>query len=55
MIYNRYGEMIYKATGKASWDGTFKGKPQPTGAYVYIIQPTGNPINDIRGTVMIIR
>ncbi len=33
-IYNRWGEVVFSAKGNAAWDGTYKGKPQPTGAYV---------------------
>lgn len=35
-IYNRWGELIFEANGdlSASWDGTYKGSPQPIGTYV---------------------
>jgi len=48
--------VIYRSTGYAvPWDGTYKGQLQPQGSYVYIIQPTGNPIDDIKGSVMLVR
>ncbi len=37
-VYNRYGQLIFYNKGYAKqWDGSFKGMPQPTGVYVYII------------------
>lgn len=37
MIFNQWGEKIYEANGvSASWDGTFKGKSQPSGVYMYV-------------------
>lgn len=55
-VFNRYGELVYSGTGLSKgWDGTYKGKPLPTGGYVYIIQPTNNPIQNIQGTLMLIR
>lgn len=41
-IYNRWGEMIYSSTDyksdEAGWDGTYNGKPVPSGAYVYKVK-----------------
>lgn len=37
-VYNKYGNQIWSGTGtkeEAGWDGTYKGKPQPAGSYVY--------------------
>lgn len=37
MVFNQWGEKIYEANGaSASWDGMYKGKPQPTGVYMYV-------------------
>jgi gliding motility-associated-like protein len=39
-IYNRYGQNVYKATGKSAlegWDGTFNGQLQDLGTYYYHI------------------
>lgn len=54
-VYDRYGIKLFEGTGNISWDGTYKGKPQPAGTYVYFIRPTDNDIQNIKGTVMIIR
>jgi gliding motility-associated-like protein len=36
VIYNRNGELVYRTTDPlAGWDGYFKGRLQPNGAYVY--------------------
>jgi gliding motility-associated-like protein len=36
VIYNRNGELVYKTSDpSAGWDGYFRGKLQPMGAYVY--------------------
>ena len=43
IIFNRYGQKIFETReyGKG-WDGTYKGKDQPTGSYVYRITFTNN-------------
>lgn len=36
-IWNQWGQMIFTTKDKnTGWDGTSKGKPQPTGVYVYV-------------------
>jgi gliding motility-associated-like protein len=35
-VYNRWGEVVYDGT--TGWDGTYKGKNQPSGVYSYFIQ-----------------
>lgn len=54
-VFNRYGQLVYQAAGTAvSWDGTFKGIPQNTGTYVYLIQfKDGTP--DMKGTFTLFR
>lgn len=57
-IYNRYGQVVFE-TGQIndSWDGKFKGKNLPQGAYVWIAEGrdiTGKITRD-KGTVMILR
>jgi gliding motility-associated-like protein len=41
VVFNRYGQKVFETReyGKG-WDGTFKGKEQPSGSYVYRIQFT---------------
>ncbi|HET6992837.1 MAG TPA: gliding motility-associated C-terminal domain-containing protein, partial [Bacteroidia bacterium] len=39
-IYNEWGNLIYHTTSvdpNEGWDGTYKGKPQPGGVYVYTV------------------
>ena len=37
-IYNRWGSLVYQATGYDNqWGGTYQGKPLPTGAYYYVL------------------
>lgn len=55
LLYNRYGQLIFETkTSPVAWNGSYKGKPCPNGAYTYIIK-TGKSIDLIKGTVMIIR
>ncbi len=56
-IYNRYGQIVFRTTNpNECWNGTFKGKLQNAGVYVYTIkgQTTCEMIN-LKGTVMLIR
>jgi gliding motility-associated-like protein len=67
-VYNRWGEEVFSRTGldvaggplpvSDSWDGTFKGKEQPVGVYVYyltgIASATGKTI-DRKGSVTLVR
>lgn len=34
-IYNRWGQMVFDNPNRPGWDGTYGGKPQPTGTYLY--------------------
>ncbi|HEX6914906.1 MAG TPA: gliding motility-associated C-terminal domain-containing protein, partial [Chitinophagaceae bacterium] len=57
-IYNRWGQMVYSTSepGKG-WDGTFGGKAQPSGTYVFAAQAedyTGKSVFR-KGTVVLIR
>jgi gliding motility-associated-like protein len=57
-IYNRLGQKIYSSSGNSpGWDGTFDGKPQPIGSYVWIIRGQdyqGKQYHE-KGTVVLIR
>jgi len=57
-IYNRWGEVVFLTTSRDhGWDGTFKGRQQPPGAYVYYLQMEGlqgKPLTQ-KGTVVLIR
>lgn len=36
VVFNRFGEKVFEGFNPADrWDGTYKGKAQPSGAYVY--------------------
>ena len=38
-VYNRYGQLVYSTSStEEGWDGTVNGKPQPTEAYVWMVQ-----------------
>jgi gliding motility-associated-like protein len=37
-IYNRWGNKVYSSNDiNNGWDGTYNGKPQPVGVYIYTI------------------
>jgi gliding motility-associated-like protein len=56
-VYNRWGQKVFftKNTSEC-WNGTFKGIPQDTGGYIYIIRAT-TPCGyvNLKGTVFLIR
>ncbi len=61
-IFNRWGEKVFESTDALQrWDGTTKGKPAPTGVYLFIARYEGkmNGTCDIsgvqRGDVTLIR
>jgi gliding motility-associated-like protein len=40
-IFNQWGELIYETRDQSKgWDGTYKGKQQPIGVYVYVVNVT---------------
>ena len=39
MIFNQWGEKIFETRNQAvGWDGTYKGKTQPSGVYIYVCE-----------------
>lgn len=38
-VFNRWGQLLFETSSLdgAGWDGTYNGKPQPQGVYVYVI------------------
>ena len=58
-IYNNWGEVIYEATDptQPGWDGTFKGKDQPMGVYVwtYVVTTLDGVEHTDSGDVSLIR
>ncbi len=57
-IFNRYGETIFETNQyMKGWDGTYKGKLQPVGVYVWIIKGidrNGKNV-EMKGTVTLIQ
>jgi gliding motility-associated-like protein len=38
-VFNRWGELIFQsANAEIGWDGTYRGKPQPLGVYLYVLR-----------------
>jgi len=55
IVFNRFGQKVfYLKNENRPWDGTFKGKEQPSGVYTFVIY-SSRFINPMKGTVMIIR
>ncbi len=55
-IYNRWGTEVFSSKGyREPWDGTYKNDELPTGAYYYIINYNRTGVEDLNGTVNIIR
>jgi gliding motility-associated-like protein len=57
-IVNRWGETVFRSNdANSGWDGTYKGKPQELGSYVYIfvyVDPAGNRF-ETKGTISLMR
>ncbi len=57
-VFNRYGETVFETNQwMKGWDGSFKGKKQPIGAYVWVIKGVdrdGKTI-EMKGTVMLVQ
>ncbi len=58
-IYNRTGQLVFSSGENDRWDGTFMGRPCPSGNYVYKIfyQSSVNPpeYKTISGNVILVR
>ncbi len=58
-VYNRWGQIVFSSTAwMDKWDGTFQGKPEPSGIYVWYLQYTDRDTKQPvfrKGTVMLIR
>lgn len=54
-VYNRFGQLIFFDKGYTKqWDGTFKGIPQSSGVYIYVID-LKNGLRQLHGIVTLIR
>ena len=58
VVFNQWGEKVYESTDQnMAWDGTYRGKPQPSGVYIYvseIILNTGEKI-ERKGAINLVR
>jgi gliding motility-associated-like protein len=56
-VYNRYGQLVFRNSNiNKGWDGYYKGKKVPMGAYTYYIDlKIPNDVGKMTGTVMVIR
>ena len=59
MIYNQWGQQIFHTVDASvtGWDGTYNGKAQPTGVYVYVVKLTfkDNKTETRTGSINLIR
>jgi gliding motility-associated-like protein len=57
-IFNRFGELVFQSsTMEKKWNGQLKGKPQPSGQYVYLIRykDMQQNLHQQKGTCLLIR
>jgi gliding motility-associated-like protein len=57
-VFNRFGQVIYNSTAVAKgWDGTFGGRPQESGTYLWIAKATDYTGKKIqrKGSLILIR
>ncbi len=57
-VYNQWGELIFESENALNgWDGTWKGRPQAVGVYVYVAKVTfyNNVTIKRKGTINLIR
>lgn len=57
-VYNRWGQMLYSSPDPTrGWDGTFGGKAQDAGTYVYMVEGTDFLGNKVfrKGSMILIR
>jgi gliding motility-associated-like protein len=57
-IYDQWGELLYTSLNQNDgWDGTYKGKREPVGVYVYYVEAVmidGQLVNK-KGTITLLR
>jgi gliding motility-associated-like protein len=57
-IYNRYGQLVFNTSQvNKAWDGTFGGKEQPSGTFIFMAQAINYKGETVfrKGTVLLIR
>jgi gliding motility-associated-like protein len=59
VVFNRWGQLLYKTNiWNKGWDGTYKGKPQDSGVYVWLLRFTERDtkkVREMKGTITLIR
>ncbi len=58
VVFNQWGEKIFESTSQlTAWDGSHKGKPQPSGVYMYVCDITLNTGERIqrKGAINLVR
>jgi len=58
MVFNQWGEKVFESTSQtAGWDGTYKGKQQPSGVYIYLLKFTtvSGTTQEMKGSISLIR
>lgn len=57
-VFNRYGQLMFETNRyMAGWDGSYQGRPQPVGNYVWVLRGKGRNGRTIemRGNVLLLR
>jgi gliding motility-associated-like protein len=57
-VYNQWGNLVFlSASQTEGWDGNYKGEPQPSGAYEYMLQgqTVDNETIKINGVITLVR
>ncbi len=58
MIFNQWGEKVFESTNQSvGWDGNYKGKPSPSGVYIYVLKMTltNGTTSEMKGSISLIR
>jgi gliding motility-associated-like protein len=58
MVFNQWGEKVFESnTPTPGWDGTYKGKPLPSGVYIYVLKYTliDDKTGEKKGSLNLIR
>ncbi len=57
-IFNRYGQLVFESNQYLKgWDGTFQGKKQPIGNYVWVLKglDKNGKVREMKGTVLLVQ
>jgi len=57
-VFNRYGELVFETNQwMKGWDGTYRGRAQPVGNYVWMIRGRGRngKVIEMKGNVVLVR